>query len=626
MRGKEKKNTRRKREISLGAVYRGGGLCEFRVWAPHARKVEVHLVSPEDRTAPLEALERGYHGGEVEGVHPGALYLYRLDGGKERPDPASRYQPQGVHKPSQVTDPVFPWEDQGWPGIPLKEYLLYEIHVGTFTPEGTFEAVIPHLQELKELGITALEIMPVAQFPGNRNWGYDGVYPFAVQNSYGGPEGLKKLVNACHRQGLAVILDVVYNHLGPEGNYLRDFGPYFTDQYRTPWGEAVNLDGPHSDEVRRFFMENALSWITDFHFDGLRLDALHAVFDLSAQPFLRKLAEGVHGRGERLRRKVFLFAESDRNDVRLIQEPEAGGYGIDAHWNDDFHHSLHTVLTGEADGYYEDFGALEQLQKALTEGFVYSGQYSSFRKRRHGSSSAPVPGRKLVVFSQNHDQVGNRPFGERLSRLVSFEALKVAASAVLLSPFIPLLFMGEEYGETAPFLYFVSHSDPDLVEAVRQGRKKEFSSPSWPAHPPDPQEEETFLRSTLNHRLRGQAPHDRLLEFYRECIRLRRSLRPLAVLSKKQMEGIGLEREKVLFLRRWEGREEALLIFHFNDSHSTVSLPPLSGVWRKELDSKDERWGGEGSQVPGSLDFERGEADLTLPPLAFLCFSGLREA
>jgi maltooligosyltrehalose trehalohydrolase len=523
-------------------------------------------------------------------------------------------------------DPVFPWEDQGWPGIPLKEYLLYEIHVGTFTPEGTFEAVIPHLRELQDLGITALELMPVAQFPGNRNWGYDGVHPFAVQNSYGGPEGLKRLVNACHRHGLAVVLDVVYNHLGPEGNYLREFGPYFTDQYRTPWGEAVNLDGPHSDEVRRFFMENALSWITDFHIDGLRLDALHAVFDLSAQPFLRELAEGVHGRGERLRRKVSLFAESDRNEVRLIQEPEAGGYGIDAHWNDDFHHSLHTVLTGEAGGYYEDFGALAQLQKALTEGFVYSGQYSSFRKRRHGSNSAQLPARKFVVFSQNHDQVGNRPFGERLSRLVSFEALKLAASAVLLSPFIPLLFMGEEYGETAPFLYFVSHSDPDLIEAVRQGRKKEFSSPSCPTYPADPQEVETFLRSTLNHRLRGQAPHDRLREFYRELIRLRRSLRPLAVLSKKQMEGFGLERERVLFLRRWEGREEALLIFHFSDSHRTVSLPLLSGVWRKELDSKDERWGGEGSQVPGSLDFEGGESDLPLQPLAFLCYSGLREA
>lgn len=613
-------------EITLGANYLGGERCRFSVWAPHAGKVEVHLLSPEDRMAPLERMEQGYHGGEVEGVRPGNIYLYRIDGGKERPDPASRFQPMGVHGPSQIVDPEFPWEDQGWAGISLKEYLLYEIHVGTFTQEGTFEAVIPHLKELKELGITALELMPVAQFPGNRNWGYDGVYPFAVQNSYGGPEGLKKLVNAGHRHGLAMVLDVVYNHLGPEGNYFRDFGPYFTDQYRTPWGEAVNFDGPYSDEVRRFFIENALSWIGDFHFDALRLDALHAVFDLSARPFLRELAKKAHSLGERLRRKVHLFAESDRNDVRLIQDPETGGYGIDAHWNDDFHHSLHAIVTGEKRGYYEDFSSLAQLQKALTEGFVYSGQYSSFRRRRHGSNSARLPARKFVVFSQNHDQVGNRPQGERLSPLVSFDALKLAAAAVLLSPFIPLLFMGEEYGETAPFLYFVSHSDPDLIEAVRQGRRKGFSSPAWPTHPPDPQDEKTFLLSALNHRLRGQAPHDRLLEFYRELIRLRRNLPPLAVLSKEQMEGTGLEEEKVLFLRRWEGREEAFLIFHFGASQRTVSLPPLSGIWRKELDSKDERWGGEGSLVSQSLDFGGGEADLALQPLAFLCFSGLREA
>ena len=608
-----------KPKIPLGATFLGDGRCQFLVWAPLVEKVEVHLLSPSDRFFLLPEKNRGYHRGVAEDVRPGTLYTYRLDGRKERPDPASRFQPQGVHKPSQVVDPQFPWADREWRGIPLQDYILYELHVGTFTPEGTFEAIPPRLDRLKDLGITAVEIMPVGQFPGNRNWGYDGVHPFAVQNSYGGPDGLKTLVNACHLKGLAVVLDVVYNHLGPEGNYFQDFGPYFTDRYRTPWGEAVNFDGPESDEVRRFFIENAIEWISEFHVDSLRLDALHAIFDSSARPFLQELASSVHGEGQRLNRKVYLFAESDRNDIRLLQRPELGGYGLDAQWNDGFHHALRTLLTGERAGYYQDFGNLAHLKKAFQEGFVYSGQYSLYRKRRHGSSSRDLPASKFVVFSQNHDQVGNRMQGERLSQLVSPERLRLAAAAVLLSPFIPLLFMGEEYGETAPFLYFISHTDPALIEAVRRGRKEEFSPFGWLGEPPDPQDEGTFLRSKLNHALYREEEHRLLGEFYRELIRLRKTLPSLGVLRKDRMEVIAWEREKILGIRRWEGAEETGMIFNFSEEEKSAHPPLEGGTWVKLLDSQDERWGGKGTSVPDRLASE-GEIRVDLQPSTFLCF------
>lgn len=609
-----------KRQQNLGGTYIGEDCSEFRVWAPYVQKVEVHLFTARDRLALMEKRERGYFQALVEGVKPGTLYLYRLDGMKERPDPASRFQPQGVHGPSQVTDCDFTWSDQDWRGLPLKNYIIYEIHVGTFTPEGTFEATIPHLEELKEVGITAVELMPVAQFPGNRNWGYDGVFPFAVQNSYGGPEGLKKLVNACHLKGLSVILDVVYNHLGPEGNYLMDFGPYFTDRYKTFWGSAISFDGAHSDEVRHFFMENALYWIEKFHIDALRLDALHAIFDFSAKPFLRELATLVHDAKERINRRVYLIAESDRNDASLVQPQDMGGYGLDAHWNDDFHHALHTLLTGERAGYYQDFGRLQDLAKAFREGFIYSGEYSLYRRRRHGNSSGSIPAHRFVVFAQNHDQVGNRMFGERLSQLVSLESLKLAAGVVLLSPFIPLLFMGEEYGETAPFLYFVSHLDPALVEAVRRGRQEEFSSFSWLGQPPDPQEEKTFLNSNLYLNLRHQGEHRMLWEFYRELIKLRKILPPLAFLSKEHTEVHAFEKERLLFVRRWKEEQQVFMAFSFNNTQVSVTLPLPLGMWSKQFDSADEKWLGEGSSIPEQLQ-SAGEVKLSLNPMAFTLFT-----
>jgi maltooligosyltrehalose trehalohydrolase len=583
----------------------------------------VHLLSPRERAADL-AEKDGYHQATLEGVEPGSLYLYRLDGQLERPDPASRFQSLGVHGPSQVVDPAFPWEDGGWFGLPLKDYVLYELHVGAFSSPGTFEGLITHLDELKELGITALELMPVAQFPGNRNWGYDGVYPFAVQDSYGGPAGFKQLVNACHRKGLAVVLDVVYNHLGPEGNYLRDFGPYFTDRYKTPWGEAVNFDGPHSDEVRRFFIENALSWITDYHLDALRLDAIHAILDFSAQPFLEDLARTLKEKAEHLNRQVHLIAESDLNDTRPIRSRDLGGYGLDAQWNDDFHHALHTLLTGERTGYYCDFGKVRDLAKAWRNGYVYDGEHSFYRRRRHGNSSRSIPAHRFVVFSQNHDQVGNRMLGERISSLVPWEGLKMAAGAVLLSPYIPLLFMGEEYGETAPFLYFISHGDPELAEAVRRGRREEFSAFQWKGEIPDPQSEETFLRCKMNHSFRRKEEHRILRAFYREVIRLRKRLSPLAFLSKQHLEALALENDKVLWVRRWRGEAEVFMAFDFGPSRVSVDLPAGEGNWRIEFDSEEEKWKGKGSLNP-ALIHSRGRISLTLHPWAFVLYSRAEE-
>jgi maltooligosyltrehalose trehalohydrolase len=437
--------------FSLGAHSSGHRRCFFRVWAPRASTIELRIIEPQERIILLPNSGQGYFQGDIEDIPAGALYCYRLDRGKERPDPASRSQPRGVHGPSQVVDPSFAWTDSCWPGIPLKDYVIYELHVGTFTSEGSFEAIIAHLPELKALGVTAIELMPVAQFPGARNWGYDGAYPFAVQDSYGGPEQLKRLVNACHQEGLAAILDVVYNHLGPEGNYLADFAPYFTKRYQTPWGPALNFDGPDSDHVRRFFIENALYWLSEFHFDALRLDAVHAILDHAPYTFLEELRDAVEEQAKILNRHVFLFPESAANDSRLIRARELGGYGFSAQWNDDFHHALRAVLTGEKSGYYEDYGEFGQLVKAYREGFVYSGEHSRFRRRRHGTSSRDIPAERFVVFSQNHDQVGNRMQGERLAQLMPFEDLKLAAAAVLLSPFIPMIFMGEEYGELAPF-------------------------------------------------------------------------------------------------------------------------------------------------------------------------------
>ena len=603
----------------LGATYLGEGRCHFLVWAPSAGRVEVHVVGPSERTLAMEPQERGYHEVLADGVAPGARYCYRLNGGNERPDPASRYQPEGVHRLSEVVDLNFNLQDAGWLGLDLADYIIYELHVGTYTEEGTFEAVIPHLDGLCELGVTAVELMPIAQFPGERNWGYDGVFPYAVQNSYGGPGGLKALVEACHARGLAVVLDVVYNHLGPEGNYLAEFGPYFTDRYRTPWGQAINFDGPDSDEVRRYFIGNALYWTKEFHIDALRLDAIHAIVDPSARPILEELGAAVHLQARQLKRKVHVIAESDRNDSRIIRRLDTGGYGLDAQWSDDFHHALHTLLTPERNGYYGDFGKVGQLAKAFREGFIYTGQYSTYRKRSHGNSSQGVPGERFVVFAQNHDQVGNRLQGERLSTLVSFEAQKVAAATVLLSPYIPLLFMGEEYGEISPFLYFVSHSDPDLIEAVRKGRQEEFAAFEWAGQIPDPQSEETFQTCKLNHAVKSEADHQALYNFTREVIGLRRKLRAISQTSQNETEAIAFEREHLLWVRRWRWDDQAVMIVNLGNEPATAAFPFPKACFKRVLDSADSRWNGRGSLCPDLLEAD-GNASLSIAACSIVLF------
>jgi maltooligosyltrehalose trehalohydrolase len=589
----------------LGARPVADGGTRFRVWAPRAQGVKLNLL-PESGAAPgrllgMQPVSGGYFELEVREAGPGDRYFYRLDGGPDRPDPASRYQPEGVHGPSAVVQDPPPVGRAGWPGLPLEKYVIYELHVGTFTPEASFDGVIPRLPELRELGITAVELMPVAQFPGARNWGYDGVLPFAAQDTYGGPAGLRRLIDACHRLGLAVVLDVVYNHLGPEGNYLSDFAPYFTPVYNTPWGEAVNFDGAGSDEVRRYFIENALWWLFEMGFDALRLDAVHAIIDRSAQPFLGELGFEVRAAARRAGRRAYLIAESDANDPRLLLPPHLGGFGLDAQWNDDFHHALHALLSGEQAGYYRSFGTVEQVARSYEEGFVYSGQHSPYRGRRHGSSSRSLSAGKFVVYAQNHDQIGNRAEGDRLATLLPFEALKVTAAAVILSPFIPLLFMGEEYGEQNPFLYFTSHTDPALGEAVRAGRLNEFEAFGF-TEVPDPQNEETLLRSRLRWELREEGAHATLLAFHRRLLQLRRETEGLRRLDKDRQEvGFSEEQRTLTLLREpapGSAAEDILVVLHLSDRQTLrpLILPP--GRWVKELDSAEERWLGPGSPVP----------------------------
>ncbi len=605
----------------LGATPLSTGECQFLVWAPHADSVKLRILNPTCRSIPMERLPRGYFSLRMKGQTP-CQYLYDLggNGANMRPDPASRFQPEGVHGPSELRpQDGFSWTDLGWRGLPIREIVFYEVHVGTFTPEGTFDAITPRLRELKELGVTALELMPVAQFPGARNWGYDGVFPFCVQNSYGGPSGLKQLVDACHKENLGVALDVVYNHLGPEGNYLADFGPYFTDRYRTPWGQAVNFDGEWSDEVRRFFTENALHWIRDFHIDILRLDAVHAIVDTSAKPFLRELNLAVQVAARSQNREIHVIAECDRNDIRTVQSAERGGYSFGAQWNDDFHHAVHAVLTNETAGYYQDFGRLSQIAKSLTSGYVYQGEYSKYRLRSHGSESKGVSAEHFVVFTQNHDQIGNRMNGERLIHLVDFEAAKVAAGVMLLSPFLPLIFMGEEYGENSPFQYFVSHQDPNLIEAVRQGRKSEFKAFGWNQDPPDPQDDATFLRSKLNWQLQQEEGHRQLREFYAELLGVRKRHPAFANSDMSRVEATPFENEKALLLRRWSDDDQLFACFNFGKNAAHVSFSLLHNAWRKVLNSRDRRWAGPGSSLPDCLPNAHNQS-MSIEPFSFALY------
>lgn len=602
------------KETRLGAHRKAEGCWNFLVWAPRARAVSLHLLQGSAGLVAMEPLADGYYLATVKTLEQGSKYFYRLEGGRELPDPASRFQAQGVHGPSQAVDlQAFPWTDSAWKGLALERSVFYELHVGTYTPEGTFDAIIGRLPELVRLGVTTIELMPVAQFPGARNWGYDGVYLFAPQNTYGGPASLQRLVNAAHHHGLAIALDVVYNHLGPEGNYLNAFGPYFTDRYQTPWGQAINFDGSGSDEVRRFFIENALYWLEDYHFDALRLDAVHGIFDFGARHLLAELKSETTKLSQRLGRPIHLIAESDLNDARLLHHPERGGYDLDAQWSDDFHHSVHTLLTGENQGYYADFEGIAPLSATLSDGWYYSGQYSKHRNRRHGNSARGISPAKFVVCNQNHDQVGNRAAGERLANLVSFEAQKLAAGVTLLSPFVPLLFMGEEYGETAPFQYFTSHGDPELVEAVRRGRRDEFAAFGWKGTVPDPQDESTFLRSHLDHSLQEKEPHSVLFSFYQQLIRIReeQELGSHTPRTARELGGCAL------LISREQPSGAVAMIFNFAEFPATLNLPDLAGEWNQLINSAEARWKGPETTRAGEIKLSRDD-EIRLSPHSFL--------
>ena len=631
-------------DLPLGARW-DGERTSFLVWAPRADEVEVLLEGPvEDTPAagrrtpdgreerarlPLERDESGYHHGWSDDAPPGRRYRYRLHRRGERPvdrpDPASRWQPDGVQGASAVDDPSFPWSDQAFSAPPLHRQVLYELHVGTFSEAGTFDGVIDHLPELAELGVTTIELLPVAQFPGGRNWGYDGVLPYAVQDTYGGPQGLRRLVDAAHANGLAVVLDVVYNHLGPEGNHLDDFGPYFTDRTATPWGPALNADGPGADGVRRFVVDNAVRWVEEFHIDGLRLDAVHAILDQSARHLLEELADAVHAAGRRAGRSVHVVAESDLCDARLLRPPAVGGYGLDGQWADDFHHAVHVALTGEHEGYYADYRGLTDLPRMLRDRYVYAGRYSPSRQHTVGRRAPDVAYDRFIVCIQNHDQVGNRAQGERLGQLVDHEARKLAAAALLTSPFVPLLFMGEEHADPSPFLFFTSHADPDLAAAVTEGRRREFAGFSqFAGAVPDPQDPQTFRRSVLDRSVRDRGPHAALRRLYRDLLHLRHREPLITDPDAPDVEPTLIPGDRAIVLRRRTERGGLLTALHVGDTPVDVQVADAYGSWIPLLDTTSQAYAADATAdadpTEGGATVRHQAADgtllLTLPPRA----------
>jgi maltooligosyltrehalose trehalohydrolase len=568
-----------------------GDEVRFRLWAPNARAVDLVLdPGGSEKAVGMEGNEGVYEATlqKAAGLH----YLYAL-GDTRRADPASLYQPNGVHGPSQAIDcSAFPWSDAAWRGVPLRDLVIYEAHVGTFTREGTFEGIISRLGYLKEeLGVNCLELMPVGQFPGSRDWGYDGVFIYAAQNSYGGPVGLFKLVDACHSAGLAVMLDVVYNHIGPEGNHLGDFGPYFTSRYRTPWGGALNFDGDGSDNVRRFVIDNALHWTKAMHIDGLRLDAVHAIFDGSPTHILKLLGEEVRASAALEGRRVHVIAESDLNDARIVRSASECGYGLDAQWSDDMHHALHSALTGERHGYYQDY-LFDDLADSFSEPFILDGRYSKFRGRRHGAPSTGMPSDKFVVFAQNHDQVGNRSDGARLTSLVGPDGAKTAAAAIILSPYLPLLFMGEEYGETAPFHFFTDYSEPEVVSSTREGRRRELEAQGGEFV--DPQDPRTLRASMAVGPVTGDDGARATLRYYSSLIRFRRAHVDV-LMDRANATTSSSPGNKALAVKRGEGAEAVLLVLVLGNDPAVLPALARDGGWRLELSSSDKAPPGLGS-------------------------------
>lgn len=550
----------------------------FSVWAPLAQAVKLELASD---THPMHRGDSGWWSLEQPAVSGETRYRFIVDDGPPRPDPRSRWQPDGVHGASCVWDTAALARRERKPFVPrpLSQAILYELHIGTFTPEGTYAAAQQRLDHVRDLGVTHVEVMPLATFPGERGWGYDGVYFYAPHPAYGTPEALSDFIEACHERGLAVLLDVVYNHLGPDGNYLSYFGPYFTGHWKTPWGDAINYDGPESDNVRAFIIESALMWLGDYGFDGLRLDAVQAVIDSRATHVLEELAGRVAALARETGRERVVIAESDRNDPRFVRAPEAGGYGLHGHWCDDFHHAVHAFLTGESEGYHGDFGSLGDVVTALRQGYVYTGQYSPFRRHSHGRPPAGVRPEQLVICAQNHDQIGNRALGDRLSALLSVDALKSFAALLLLAPYTPLLFQGEEWAAQTPFLFFTDHHDAELARAVTEGRRREFAAFRWEQESvPDPQDRSTFTRSKLRWEELAEPTRRDVLEWHRTLIGLRHGQRP------EQRGDCEVRADEGA---RWLALRVGSLLAVFNFGPSPQSVPAPEGAWQRVLATCD---------------------------------------
>jgi maltooligosyltrehalose trehalohydrolase len=582
--------------------------AHFRVWAPGHERVDVVLAPgrPDSRTFALRRGEDGTFAGTTSAA-AGARYAYLLDGAGPFPDPASRFQPDGVHGPSAIVDPrAFIWTDQTWHGVPLSELTIYEAHVGTFTPEGTFAGTTARLPHLRDLGVTAIELMPVAEFPGMRNWGYDGVAPFAPSRAYGTPDDLRRLVDTAHRLGLAVLLDVVYNHFGPDGAYFSQFSPYyFSSRHHTPWGQAINLDGEQSEHVRAFFFENALHWIREYHVDGLRLDATHALIDEGPRHFLGELRTRV--RAASPDRPVLLIAEDDRNLAIIVRPPEHGGWGLDAVWADDFHHQMRRLTAGDADGYFQDFsGTTEDVAATLERGWFFSGQHSAYRRATRGTDPSGIARERMVIALQNHDQIGNRAFGERLHHQIDPAVFRAASALLVMAPETPLLFMGQEWAAGTPFQYFTDHHD-ELGRLVTEGRRNEFSrfaafaDERSRARIPDPQARATFERCRLDWTEPAREPHAGTLRLYRALLDLRRAA------PAERVEVTALDSQTIALLRASASREALLLVARLGAS-GAVDLDSWNSLavrreWRVVLTTEDATY--TESPQPADVDLTR---------------------
>lgn len=595
------------RKRKIGVNFDVDGTAEIWLWAPFAQQVSLFVFGLEIGIE-TQKWDFGYWWLRTDRIKPGEEYFFELTQKDDRTekksrdttlkisDPASLFQASGVQGNSTAFDlRAFEWTDGNWKMPELKDFIIYEMHIGTFTPKGDLGSIEEKLDYLIELGITAIEIMPVAQFPGSRNWGYDGVYPFAVQNSYGGPLALQHLVNACHEKGLAVILDVVYNHVGPEGNHFDNFGPYFTDKYKTPWGQAINFDDAGCDAVRTFFIENALMWFRDFHIDALRLDAVHAIRDFGPEHILKEIRKRVDELSGITEKDYGLIVELDLNDNRYINPQSSCGYGMDAQWIDEFHHALRVSAGQEKNGYYSDFDGVEHLAKSYNDAYVYDGQYSPHRDKKFGTPAKQNPGEQFVVFSQNHDQVGNRMLGERSGALVSCEMLKLMAGAVFCSPFVPLIFMGEEWAESNPFQFFTSHTGPELAEAVRKGRSAEFANFHSGEETPDPQSENTFLSSRVDWDKPEKGNHATMLNYYKALIRLRKTNQTLFFPDRSRTHAEAFPAQKCIVLTRWNEKDKTVCILNFSAVQQQVPINEKERQWSLLLDSASEEWAGPSS-------------------------------